>query len=1131
MNAQDQQAEDQEIDRLLAEADEGVAFPDRAESTVDKLRSELETIAVDLRTPISSEPFEADPECIRAVEMAAALMQKPVPVSIPTPVRDRTPQAIDADFDGLDEIGPYKLLELLGQGGMGAVYKALHPRLEKIVALKVLRAGRIKSDALDRFDREMKALGKLDHPHLIRALDAGEANGTHYLVMEFVSGMDLSALLATRNKLRVSDACELIAQAAMGLHAAHSRGMIHRDIKPANLMLAKQEFGPPIVKVLDLGLALLSESPQPDAGGLTSDGQIMGTIDYMPPEQAQDSHTVDIRADIYSLGATLYALLTGGSIFHGRPHTTLMQKLMALATEPIPSVRERRPDVTESLGAIIHRMLARDPKQRFASMAEVIAALKPFAAGANLSALIAGELIAGESDQTVVLQADSQSNAFGEPGGVSPRTLAATVVVEPIVRGLTPPGSLGRSGVWTTQRVISAAVAGVLLLGAILFSIKTPNGEIVVEIPNGVSEEVKKEIKISVTGDGTTEVASEANGWKIGIKEGKYSVELTGGSDRVQVEDKQVTVSRSKKTIVTITMKPTGAMAAKVTKPAGGANSDAERRAAEWLLSLHEGQANLMVEIVGGQMTDVGNRQLHAVPFHVRHINLEGPIIDQLGDRLAEELPAKIGGIRVHALRIRSRTLTTAGFAKLVAMPEFSEASRLTLVCVDHGMDDGVLPLIAKLPDLKAVTIVAESGLTGAGIGELKACPELSEIEWQQWQLGSLSATAVAELTQLPKLNTLNFNNITCTERHMMAIAKLKLRQLGFLASKVDDGMLRHLAAMEKLETLGIIHNPISDQGLSGLKQIKTLKTLDIRGTKVTAAGVADLQAALPKCKIEWDAPDPDRSAVEWLLSLKHPPKIDLGKNGDPFLTLQPGQPLPAEKFHLYFIQFDKPEHEELGDEFVDELGRHLSGSKQLARFQFLGRKLTAAGLAKLVRLPELDDVMDLQISPESMDDAMVADLVAMKKLRQLVISRAPKITGRNLGLLKGVSNLQLMECPNLTPEGLEELQQLPLEYLHIGNLRLTEEHVSALARHKTLKRLHSQGIDDSTVAGLANMENLVWLGFENSQLTDKGLQELKKFKGLKTVNGTPHISVAGSRVTAAGVADLKQALPNCKIE
>ena len=336
---------------------------------------------------------------------------------------------------------------------------------------------------------------------------------------------------------------------------------------------------------------------------------------------------------------------------------------------------------------------------------------------------------------------------------------------------------------------------------------------------------------------------------------------------------------------------------------------------------------------------------------------------------------------------------------------------------------------------------------------------------------------------------------------------------------------------MPTLEHLSLYNGPITDAGLTELKRLKRLTLLRLPGTKITAAGVADLQQALPKCKIEWDAPDPDRRATEWLLSLKHPPKLDLGKDGNPLLTLQPGQPLPAEKFHLYFIQFDKPEHEELRDEFVDELAKHLSGAKQLARFQFPGRKLTAAGLAKLVRLPELADVQDLQISPESMDDSMVADLAAMKKLNSLSISRAPMITGKNLGLLKGIANLNLKECPNLTPEGLKELQQLPLEYLHIGNLRLTEEHGSALAGHKTLKRLHSQGIDDSTVVGLANMESLVWLGFENSQLTDKGLQELKKFKGLKRLVGTPHISVHGSKVTAAGVADLKQALPNCIIE
>lgn len=160
-----------------------------------------------------------------------------------------------------------------------------------------------------------------------------------------------------------------------------------------------------------------------------------------------------------------------------------------------------------------------------------------------------------------------------------------------------------------------------------------------------------------------------------------------------------------------------------------------------------------------------------------------------------------------------------------------------------------------------------------------------------------------------------------------------------------------------------------------------------------------------------------------------------------------------------------------------------------------------------------------------------MAELVALKKLNQLSINRAPMISGKNIGLLKGLVGLHLMECPNLTPEGLEELQQLPLELLNIGNARLTEKHVAAIAGHKKLHRLHSLGIDDSTVAGLANMESLTFLGFENSQLTDKGLQELKNFKGLKTTTATPVISVGGSKVTADGVADLRKALPNCRIE
>jgi serine/threonine protein kinase len=194
----------------------------------------------------------------------------------------------------------YKLLAELGKGGMGTVYRALHTKLDREVALKILPAERTKDpEAVDRFQREMKAVGKLEHPHIVRATDAGEQDGTHFLVMEYVEGLDLSELVQVIGPLPVADACEVIRQAAVGLQAAHEHGMVHRDIKPSNLMLAANGR----VKILDLGLALLD--PQrgdvDDEGGgrdLTSDGQIMGTFDYMAPEQAGDSHGVDIRADI-----------------------------------------------------------------------------------------------------------------------------------------------------------------------------------------------------------------------------------------------------------------------------------------------------------------------------------------------------------------------------------------------------------------------------------------------------------------------------------------------------------------------------------------------------------------------------------------------------------------------------------------------------------------------------------------------------------------------------------------------------------------------------------------------------------------------------------------------------------------
>lgn len=1111
-----QSPENLEIDQLLADGDQSGVSESKAESTVDKLRAELDTIATHLKQPVSPEPFQDEPACARAVELASNVgRQAPV-----NSIQVKAGIVIDNPSE-LGEVGPYKLLKLLGQGGMGAVYKALHPRLDKVVALKVLHAGRIKDEGLDRFQREMKALGKLDHPHLIRALDAGDANGTHYLVMEFVEGTDLSALIAKRGKLPIADACELIVQAAMGLHAAHTRGMVHRDIKPANLMLAEQEFGPPIVKVLDLGLALLADSQTPDEGGLTSDGQIMGTIDYMPPEQAQDSHSVDIRADIYSLGATLYALLAGGSIFQGRPHKTSMQKLIALATEPIPSVRSHRPEVSEALAAIVHRMLARNPNERFASPAEVVAALKPFAVGANLSSLMADD-----SDQTVLIFNNSVELTKARAQVAHDASTKALEVVRPT---LASPANSGRK---RFPFVIATAVAGVVLLGAILFSLKTPNGEVIVEIPDDLAADVRKDIKISVTGDGAAEVASEANGWKIDIKEGKYSVELTGGSDRVQVEDKQVTVSRGKKAIVTITMKPTGAMAASGTKPAGGANSDPDRRAAEWILTINDGPAPDLFITIAGQITALKDRQLPTEPFHVSDFSLQGPIIDKFGDRLADELATKIKGIRVKQIRLASRTLTTAGFAKLVAMPEFSELNTLEVLCHDHDMDDGVFPLLAKLPDLNRLTIVASPAtgapnLTGKGIGELKACSRLGQINW-------LNSTpipqAVEELSQLPKLYALGFNNIVCSERHTLALSKLKLLELAFYEAKVDDSMVKHLATMEKLQRLGLANNPITDKGLSELKGLKNLKTIELGLTKVTAAGVADFQQALPDCKIVWDYPDADRRAAEWLLSLHEGQANLLVEIVGGQITDAQNHKLPAVPFRVHTIFLSGPVIDRWGDRLADELAQKLGGIRVRGAYINSGT-LTTAGFAKLVAMPEFSEASDINLNcnDRDMDDGVFPLLAKLSDLKKVVIVARPHLTGAGIGELKACSKLGVIIWQDGSPSStaVEELAQLPkLDSLSFIAITCTDQHMMALAKLKVRDlHIHASKVDDGMLRHLATMEKLETLGIIHNPITDQGLSELKQIKTLKTLD------IRGTKVTATGVADLQQALPNCKIE
>jgi serine/threonine protein kinase len=270
--------------------------------------------------------------------------------------------------------GNYTILRLIGRGGMGAVYEAEHRRMRRKVAIKMISQAALQHpEALQRFHREAQAMARLEHPNIVTAHDADQVGDIHFLVMQYIDGDDLSTAVKSRGPLSVAMALRFLMQTARGLEYAHQEGVVHRDIKPSNLIVARNG----VVKILDMGLARLEESLTEASSAnrnLTQAGNIMGTVDFMAPEQALDAKDADQRADIYSLGCTFYYLLTGKTVY---PGDTAMKRIMAHRCDPIPSLRAARPDAPVWLEAVFEKMIAKDKADRYQSMSEVLDSMAP----------------------------------------------------------------------------------------------------------------------------------------------------------------------------------------------------------------------------------------------------------------------------------------------------------------------------------------------------------------------------------------------------------------------------------------------------------------------------------------------------------------------------------------------------------------------------------------------------------------------------------------------------------------------------------------------------------------------------------------------------------------------------------
>ncbi len=712
----------------------------------------------------------------------------------------------------LGQLGEYEILGFLGAGGMGTVYAARHRKLDKRVALKILPERRLwDRQAVARFEREMRAVGKLEHPHLVTAYDAGEIDGTHYLAMQLVEGCDTAQLATRIGPLRSADACEIARQAALGLHAAHSQQLVHRDVKPSNLMLSPDG----IVKVLDLGLARLTTDVA-EPVQISTSGKVMGTLDYMAPEQCDDCHAVDLRADIYGLGATLYKLLCGKAPLEGdRPATTL-QKLRTLANGRIPSLRVHRPDLPAALIQYVDTMLSKEPADRPGSAAEVADRMSEFAMSSDLRTLASQVNSATERSMSTV-SGYGRTITEDATGKITARQASVDSTVSAYVQKK-------RSNIRFPLRIALGLLSVAVLLALAEIVIQMDKGTLTIT-GDGVTVEQLKEAGVRLIQKSTQQTYD----LKIGsdrLRTGAYVIEVSQQPSGLEFSATEFTIARGTPQEVTVTFKPT------VTR---------EVLVERWEFIQKLQTAGVMIDV---DLPDGSKRKIQSpseIPS-IRSVIFHGP-------NGTEENVCRL----LEFTSLKELTLLAVGSMSKPAIEAVGKQTGLTQLRFDSSPigDDGLL-LLKDLKQIRDLMLWA-CNLTDAGLVHLQHFPQLETAE-----LGANRGITGSGLAALQPLSRLRFVSV-----HNCALTDENLRQLKHLpqvtqwaiggGSEWTNSGLKELAGPNHIQELLVDKSELSDEGLTHLATLPNLKLLRTRQSKVTADGLAAFLAARPECKLEAD--------------------------------------------------------------------------------------------------------------------------------------------------------------------------------------------------------------------------------------------------------------------------------------
>jgi serine/threonine protein kinase/Leucine-rich repeat (LRR) protein len=936
-------------------------------------------------------------------------------------------------------LGNYTIQKKLGEGGMGMVFQARHRRMKRVVALKVLPPHLTKSkDAIGRFHREVEAAAKLTHVNICAAYDADEADGIHFLVMENVNGPDLSSYVKQVGPVPIPVATQLIAQAARGLAHAHDCGVVHRDIKPSNLLVDKTG----LLKILDMGLAQIAageDDSQAETAELTQSGRVMGTVDYMAPEQALDAKRVDHRADIYSLGCTLWYLLAGRSM---SPDATLTKKLLWHQSAPIPSLKEANADVPDALDAVFQRMVAKLPDDRQDSMRQVGEEL----AGC-LGEMSAAEFILPETGITLQTGSPSTDRSLESPLTMIDRR-------ERTATDLAPAAAVTAKSSGGNAKWLIVGVVALLLLG----------GGIVVLQQAGVFGGAGQQ-----TADGGNSGGSSQPGDGGGPAnvpgDGPAGSGGNSGGPAVPLPEPQ---KKPHEDVLTWVFAQGGT--ARIV-PAGGAAPLTVAAVGELP---DETYALKSIDLSQSSVTDRDLAQLAAADG-ITELSLAQTRVSDAG--LAALRPLT----NLAVLDLTQTRITNDASSALAPLRELRELSLSETAITDQG----VVKLLTTAPQLTSLNL-SGTRVSDVGFEQVSGLTKLKFLGAEGTFLSDERYDALVETR--PGLD------IAWDGRDIeRALAKQIFAWGGKVGIETRGGEVamglteatqlpRERFSVTTVDLAGA--SDVTDADVAKLIALGKVRELDLGGTGVTAAGLKKLVGLASLQKIDLGSLPLPKPAVDQLARALPDTEIQI----DP----KPDQRLAAQVLEI---------GGKVGVRTSDGQTAEVTAPGGLPRSDFFLRSVTVEGiaaaddalLAELAGCTQLDAVY---AAGSGATDAGVTALAAAGSLRELSIGGAA-ITSAALRPLSKLSGLQTLHLTGSSVDGDGLKALLPLDnlaWLTLDKTRIADADLVHLKGFPKLTRLSVADLPltDAALPHLEKLNGLSELVVEGTKLTDAGVLELE---------------------------------------